>query len=211
MKPEYGPTLGRLLAPRWHAASRLTRWLLGVAAAALLAALVAAGLTLANSTFSRGGRVPFSFSYRDLYRTAPDPGGYVKVERRHSNGALADAFAVAPLRLAPYTGELSGELPLYASSYARELSTRYRGFVLGGEGKSTVNGVSAYNVYYTALVEGRRLFGRDVLLLPERARAREGVVISMLTTRTKGAELVSPTEVAAKGVLALPLKSFTIG
>jgi hypothetical protein len=211
MKPEYGPTLGRLLAPRWHAASRLTRWVLVLVCVGLLAALLAAGLTLSNSTFSRGGSVPFSFSYRDLYRTAADPGGYVKVQRRHSDGALADSFAVAPLRLAPYSGELTGELPLYASSYIRELSRRHRGFVLGGEGKSTVNGVAAYNVYFTALVEGHRLFGRDVLLLPERAGAREGVVISMLTTRTNGAKLVSPTEVAAKGVLALPLKSFTIG
>ena len=25
MKPEYGPTLGRLLAPRWHAATRRVR------------------------------------------------------------------------------------------------------------------------------------------------------------------------------------------
>ncbi len=49
---------------------------------ALVAVLVGAFLTLENAHYSHGGRVPFSFSYRDLYRAAPDPGGYVKIESR---------------------------------------------------------------------------------------------------------------------------------
>ena len=54
-------------------------------------------------------------------------------------------------------------------------------FVLRGEGKTRVNTVPAYDVLYTATVEGREMYGRDVLLLPERAGAREGVEIVMLT------------------------------
>src|SRR5271156_1311170 len=112
MKPQYGPTLGRLLSPRWRAASPLVRWAVIASGVALLGLAIAAALTLENAKFSHGRRVPFSFSYRGLYRTTPDPGGFVKVQRLDSEGRLEDSFAVGPLLLARYTGELSGELPL---------------------------------------------------------------------------------------------------
>ena len=212
VKPEYGPTLGRLLAPRWHAASRLLRGAVVLAGVGLLAVVVAAALTLENASFSHGGRVPFSFSYRGLYRVAADPGGYVKVERRHADGTIRDSFAVGPLRLAPYSGELQGELPLYATGYIASLSRRTPGFALRGEGKTKVNNlISAYDVFYSTVVDGRKLYGRDIMLLPERPQAREGVTITMLSTPTKRSELASPLEVAISGILLRPLKSFTIG
>ena len=83
--------------------------------------------------------MPFSFSYRDLYRVAPDPGGYVKVQSRWHGGALKYSFAVDPLRLPRYTGEASAELPLYAAGYIRRLSGRYDEFELRGEGKTRIN------------------------------------------------------------------------
>src|SRR6266571_2720995 len=94
IKAEYGPTVGRLLSPRWRAAPPLARRAVIATAVGLLVLIVAAVLTLENATFSQGGRVPFSFSYRSLYRVAPDPGGYVKIQRRRSDGRLEDSFAV---------------------------------------------------------------------------------------------------------------------
>jgi len=208
MKPEYGPTLGELLAPRWRAASPLARRAVIAVGVGLLVAIVAAVLTLENSSFSHGGRVPFSFSYRDLYSVGPDPGGYVKVQRRSSSGRLEDSFAIDPLRLPPYSGSLSGELPLYASNYIRGLSRQDRDFALRGEGKTKVNGIpTAYDVFYTTVVEGRTMYGRDFLLLPERPGVREGVNIVVLMAPRPG--VISPSEVAASGILVRPLKSFT--
>jgi hypothetical protein len=211
MKPEYGPTLGRLLAPRWRAASPLARWAVIASALALPALILALALTLENAMFSHGGRVPFSFSYRGLYRTAPDPGGYVKVQRRRSDGRLKDSFAVDPLQLPPYSGELSGELPVYAAAYIRGLSQLYPDFVLRGEGKTKVNTVPAYNIFYTAVLDGQRIYGRDVLLVPERPGARDGVDIVMLTTPKANSQVISPLQVASVGVLMRPLKTFTLG
>jgi hypothetical protein len=211
IKPEYAPTLGQLLSPRWRGASPLARGTAMAAGVLLLALLVAAVLTLENATFSHGGKVPFSFAYRGLWRVAADPGGYVKVQRRRPSGALEDSYAVAPLVLPPYSGELSGELPLYASGYIRALAQRDPGFVLRGEGKTRVNGVPAYHVLYSALVEGRRMLGRNVLLLPERAGAREGVEIVMRTSPTANPQVESPLEVALTGVLLRPLKTFSFG
>ena len=211
MKREYGPTLGALLAPRWRAASALTRRTLTVAGIALLVAIVAGVLTLLNATYSHGGAVPFYFSYRGLHRVAPDPGGYVKVERRHADGTVRDSFAVLPLLLPRYSGGLSGELPLYAAGYIRALGQRYPGFELRGEGKTKVNNMPAYHVFYRALVEGRHVYGRDVLIVPERQGARDGVDIVMLTPFPRASKLTSPMEVANKGILATPLKSFSLG
>ena len=211
MKPQYGPTLGQLLAPRWQRASRPARAAVIAAAIALLLLAVAAALTLENAKFHEGGRVPFSFSYRGLYRTRPEPGGFVKVQRLDSQGRLEDSFAVAPLLLPRYTGELSGELPLYATGYISGLKRRDPQFVLDTEGKTKVNTVPAYTISYTTVLDGRLMWGRNVLLLPERKGVREGVVIAMLMNPETERAITSPPEVATHGILERPLETFTLG
>jgi hypothetical protein len=211
MKPQYGPTLGHLLAPRWRAASRPARWAVIALGIALVALIIGAGLTLENAKYSRGGRVPFSFSYRGLYRVTPEPGSYVKVQRRSSSGRLEDSFAVRPLRLPAYAGGLSGELPLYAAGHRKVLAQRDPQLVLRGEGKTRVNTVPAYNIFYTTVVEGRLMYGRNVLLLPEKSGAREGVEIVMLTSPTANPQVTSPSLIASAGILERPVETFSIG
>jgi hypothetical protein len=211
VKREYRPTLGDLLAPRWRAAPPLARRSMIALGVGLVALIVAVVLTLLNPVYSHGGRVPFSFPYRGLYRTAAEPGGYVRVEKRSSSGRLLYAFAVDPLELPPYRGELTGELPIFASAYIRSLERRDPGAVIRGEGKTRVNSVPAYDVLYTAPIEGRQMYGRDVLLLPERRGAREGVAIVMLTAEDATKQVAGPIEVATTGVLFGPLRGFQIG
>ncbi len=207
LKPEYGPTLGELLAPRWHAASRLVRAIVVALGVGLLAFAVGAALTLENAHYSHGGPAPFSFSYRGLYRTAPAPGEYVQV-RNPARGTLRNSFAVGPLRLPPYTTSLNAELPVYATAYISGLRHRYSGFVLRGEGKTRVNTVPAYTIAYTAQIAGRTIYGRDILLLPERTGARDGVHIVMLSAPT--AQVKGPLLVGTAGVLERPLETFTL-
>lgn len=211
MKPEFGPTLGQLLAPRWRAASRLLRTVVILAGLAVPLLAVAVALTLEKAHYSHGGSLPFSFSYRDLDRVAPDPGGYVKVQSHAADGSVKYSYAVDPLTLPPYVGGLSGELPLYAAGYIAELSHSYSGFVLRGEGKTRVNKVPGYEVLYTAQVDGREMFGRNVLLLPERPGIRQGVKIVMLNAATATSQVASPMEVASAGALVNPLKTFAFG
>jgi hypothetical protein len=210
LKSQYGPTLGRLLAPRWHAAPRVVRGAVIATGASLVVLGVAAVFTLWPATISHGGAAPYHFNYRGLYRTAPAPGEDVRIERRSDRG-LEDSFAVSPLRLPPYAGFLSAELPLYASGYIEGLRGKFSGFVLRGEGKTRVNKVPAYNVLYTATVMGREMYGRDVLLLPDRAGARDGVAIEMLSLPSASSKVSSPLEVAGAGVLEKPLTTFTFG
>jgi hypothetical protein len=211
IKAEYGPTLGRLLSPRWQAASPLTRGLVRLLALGLVALAVGAFLTLENAHYSHGGRVPFSFSYRGIFRVPPAGGEWVRLERRGAGGVLEDSFAVRPLVLPRYVGSLSGELPLYAAGYIRGLRAHDADFVLRSEGKTRVNTVPAYNVEYTTRVDGRTMFGRDVLLVAQKPGERDGVNIVMLTSPTANAQVTSPLEVASEGVLLKPLKTFTLG
>ncbi len=64
---------------------------------------------------------------------------------------------------------------------------------------------------YTAEVDGREMYGREILLLPERAGVREGVDIVMLTSPTASSQIDSPLEVGTTGVLLRPLKTFAFG
>ncbi len=207
LKPQYGPTLGRLLEPRWRSAAPAARALAIAIGLALLAVAVGSVLTLLDASYSQGGPVPFSFKYRGLYRTAPDPGGYVKVARS-SGGRLDNSYAIAPLRLGGYRGSVTGELPLFAAGYTRTLAQRFVGFRLEGEGKTRISStLGGYDVLYSAIVDGRKMYGRDVMLLPPRSGVREGVVIEMLSSQP--ASVSKP--VANSGVLEKPLKTFTFG
>jgi hypothetical protein len=209
MKSEYGPTLGQLLAPRWHAASRLARAVVIGLVVGLLVLAAAIALRLQSASYSQGGKVPFSFHYKDLYRVPADPGAYVKVQSRDGDGALKYFYEVYPLTLPPYTGAVSGALPRYASGYISQLSAGSTSFELRGEGKTRVNTVPGYQVLYTVRIAGREVYGRNVLLLPPREGVRRGVEIVMLTAATASAEVKAPSEVASTGVLLRPLKTFT--
>jgi hypothetical protein len=211
IKPEYGPTLGRLLSPRWRAASPLARGVVRVCIAGFIALAIGAFLTLENAHYSQGGAVPLSFAYRGLDRVQPLPGELVRLERHTAAGRLEDSFALERLDLPAYTGELSGVLPVYAAGYIRELRARYKDFALQAEGKTRVNTVPAYQVVYTAQVDGQTMWGRNVLLLAEKPGIRRGVKIVMLTTPTANKEVKTPQEVAANGVLLRPLKTLMLG
>jgi hypothetical protein len=208
LKPQYGPTLGKLLEPRWRSAAPIVRAIAIAASLALVALAAGVVLTLLDAGYSHGGRIPFSFKYRGLYRTTPDPGGLVKVQRTSAGGRFKDSYAVAPLALGAYHGSVTGELPLFASAYTRTLARRFSDFRLEGEGKTRISStLGGYDVLYTALIDGHVYYGRDVMLLPERSSAREGVVVEMLSSQP--ATIAKP--VASSGVLEVPLKTFAFG
>lgn len=216
LESKYGPTLGELLAPRWQRASMELRLLWMTTAALLVAAIAGAALALASPTLAHGGPMPFSFSYAGLYRTSPAKGGYAKVQRV-VDGRLEDSFAVGPFVLPPYHGALGAALAMYATGYVRRLTAArvpgQSGFVLRGQGSTQIDAVSnyaTYNVFYTTIVQKREMYGRNVLLLPDRPEARQGVEITMLTTVAGNHQVTSPLDVGVKGTLEEPLGTFAL-
>lgn len=211
VKRDYGPTLGRMLSPRWHRAGTAAKALVIAAGIGLLALTAAVVLTLEPARYSHGGALPFSFTYKGLYREAPEPGGYVRVAKHYPDGSIKYSYAVNPLQLPPYSGDVSGALPVYATGYAKRLAARFPGLRQRGEGKTRVNKVPAYQVLYSVNKDGRELYGRNVLLLPQKPGARRGVEIAMLTAAGATKEVKEPGEVASDGVLLRPLKTFSFG
>jgi hypothetical protein len=207
LKPQYGPTLGKLLEPWWRSAIPAVRAIVIVAGVALLVLAAGVVLTLLDTSYSHGGRVPFSFKYKGLYRTTPDPGGYVRVARSSAE-QLDDSYAVAPLQIGSYGGSVTGQLPVFAAGYTHRLAKRFPNFRLEGEGKTRISSTLAgYDVLYSTRIDGRKIYGRDVMLLPGHRGAREGVVIEMLSSEP--ASVSKP--VASSGVLEAPLKTFSFG
>jgi hypothetical protein len=220
LKSEYRPTLGELLAPRWRRASLGVRTLWVAAVALVVAAIAGAALTLASPTVAHGGPVPFSFSYAGLHRTDPAPGGYARAQRV-VDGRLEDSFAVGPFLLPLYQGALGAALAMYGSGYIQRLAAGeggphtpgQSGFVLRGQGSTQIDAVGSYatyNVFYTTTVQGREMYGRNVLLLPDRQGARRGVEITMLTAIAGNHQVTSPLDVGVKGALEEPLGTFAL-
>jgi hypothetical protein len=209
LKPEYQPSLGRLLSPRWRATSRPVRALIVAVAIGVIVLAIGGILTLLPAALSYRGPVSFHFHYRGLYRVAPDPGGYGKVARSRG-GRVVDSFAVEPLHLPPYQGDLGAELPLYAAGYIRQLSARYPQFDLQGEGKTRVNTVPAYIIQYSARVGGQLMDGHDLFVLPG-PRTHDGVTIVMQSVRSASSTSTAPLMISVADILHQPLSTFYFG
>jgi hypothetical protein len=215
LRPEFGPTLGDLLAPRWRSLRRGTRRAL-IAAAVAAVAVGALGVRAAvggDHEFVHRSAPAFNLRWHEpLRRVAPQPGEYLRLESRRGSLFL-QSFAVRRLELPAYRGNPDGEFPIYAESHIAGLAGRLEGFQRTcdgcGEGKARINDVAGYSINFEAKIGKRTLYGRDVLLVPDEKGARVGVVLEMRAT--PAARVAGPETVGSGGVLKLPLRSFRFG
>ena len=157
-----------------------------------------------------GRTVTFNLRYsRTLQRVATPPGAYARIEQRSAGGRLLRWFEIDPLRLAPFRGEISGALPVFATRYIAGLSGRLPGFLLQSEVKTRVNLNPGYTFTYSFTLDGRPMFGRVVMLVPALSGTRDGVLLSMGTIPST--LVPGPDQVAANDVLQVPLRSFRFG
>ncbi|MGZ8634693.1 MAG: hypothetical protein ACXWZZ_12695, partial [Solirubrobacteraceae bacterium] len=120
------PTLRELVAPLPRRARR--------ALAALAALVVVAIVVLALGAEGRGPQFvhrvapEFNFAYGSvLKRERPQDGEYVRLVRRRGD-VFVQSFAVEPLRLPAYDGDVGGILPIVADARIAELRRRHPGF-----------------------------------------------------------------------------------
>jgi hypothetical protein len=219
VKPQFGPTLPALLAPRWRRASRPVRL--------AVAAVGAVVLLLALVTVVRGGPgaanettvvvdTPPGFNLRHgeaLARVDPRPAELLRLEGRRGELFL-QSFAVTPLLLAPYRGLPGGTYPVAAERLKERLAARFPEFELVEEGRTRINEVPGYEVVFRAhdRVSQRRLYGRFVMLVPltePPTPQRRGFVLELLATPASG--VPNAGLVGDQGQLKLPLRSFRFG
>jgi hypothetical protein len=209
----YRPTLAELVRGR---SGRRARWGLGLLLAAV--AVVAVGLAAlwAFSPSNRGTEYihreapAFNFAYtEDMELARPQGDEYVRVERRRDDGLFLDSFAVLPLRLPAYRGDVGGFLPAFADRELAALRRRYDELELVQEGKTRVVETPGYSLVWRAREGERRLYGRTVLLPEPVPGARGGVRLEMVVTPAAGAATAS--DAGARGATKRPYRTFRFG
>lgn len=217
LRPEFGPGLPTLLAPRLRWSVRRTRLvLLGLFAFLIVAqgarVMLASGSSLTNDAIVREP-VAFTLGYRDgMERVAPQAEEALRLET--PAGAKTDeTFTVAPLMLAPYDGDQAGVLPVLAAREVPRLEASFpTDFRYRGDGRARINELPGHQVLFQTRIGGRLYYGKRFFLLPEvepPAQAREGVIITLLSRYSTATPSVDA--VGVFGQMKGPLRSFRVG
>ena len=202
------PTLDEATA-RWPRPVRI-----GLLVAAALVVLALFLISLSPDTRGepviREGSPSFNFARTpDLLPAEPAFDQWLRFARVREDGLFVQSFAVAPLAIPAYRGEVSGILPIAAEATIEQLRRRHAGFELVQEGKTRVNEVPAYAVAFNARDGERRIFGKSVLLAEPEPGARRGVRLDMLTTYAGGVSRA--TDVGIDGAIKQPFRTFRFG
>jgi hypothetical protein len=207
VQPQYGPTLLALLRPR----SLRVRLAAGALVVLLAIAVVVVAIRSApdETVVLIHKPITFNFAYGPLMRRTSEPGALVALERRRGDVFL-ESFAVRDLRLPAYTGAVGGMLPLWSDGYMKRLEKAHPDYRFVAEGRTRINNGVGYSIAYRGSVDGRALFVRHFLIVPEFPDGqRHGVVLELRTTYAAGTS--NATDVGLHGQVKMPLRSFRFG
>jgi hypothetical protein len=207
VKPQYGPSLVAMLAPRPLA----VRIAAGAFAALLVVAVVlVAQRARADETFVLERKpVTFNLAYGPQFHRVPKAGTLLALSHTR-NGLFLDSYVVRELDLPPYRGAVGGMLPVYAFDYLARQRKRYPGYEFVNEGRTRINNGVGYAVTFRAKRGARTLYVKHLLLVEELPDGhRKGVVIELTSTAAAGTP--NATEIGNHGALKQPLRSFRFG
>jgi hypothetical protein len=189
-RPEFGPSLPAWLRARFGVPPLVT---LAVAGVLALLAAVAIVRTL-SSPNAPGTQVThasppvFNLLYPPalMHPVRARPGELMRVEGHR--GKLTTEIVVRPLKLPAYKGDVThGLLPVYADAFADAQAKLLPGFLLTSEGRARVNNGVGYEMVFQSVRPGRRVYGRDVLLVPDDMTEGKGLVtLSLRQTKPGG-------------------------
>jgi hypothetical protein len=211
VREEFGPTLPELLGARLRVAPR-TIWRV-VGAIGMLAVLVVIWLAFLRGTPGQEATVvrdpvAYNLVYTDaLHRVAPRSGETLRLQ---TSAGPPQSFAVRPLRLAPYKGDVSAALTLLSARLIRQMGAQYPGFLWRGDGRVNINKQPGYQIVFQARIGGRTTYGKRVLLVagPDPPPST-GLDITMLSARSPA--IPRADAVGANGPLKTPLRSVRFG
>jgi hypothetical protein len=208
VRPEYGPSLPQVLQARFGVPTRVA----GAVVVALVVVAVAVALVARGGdvAYLHSGKPVFNLRYSGgaLHKSPPKPGILFQLIGRRGDLFL-QSMTVRPLHLPPYRGAVSGLLPVFAEPHVRAVSHRFQDFLPLGEGKARVGDAPGYQVGFRAKLDGRTVYGREILIVPDQPGAREGVVLTILQTNAAGAHAVD--DVGTVGAIKKAYRSFRFG
>ena len=168
VRPEFEPTLPKLVRQRTGLRERTTVLLLALALAALVVAVVLVRPRVDRiSSVTHGDDPAFTLQYRnDLFESVePRPGELARLEG--SRGRQSVTMTVRPLELPAHEGDVAHALlPVYASGHIEELAGQLDDFQLRAEHRARVHDAPGYEIRFRTGPPGRRTFGSDLMLVP---------------------------------------------
>jgi len=214
VRPEFGPTLAEVVAPRVRAlprAGRLAFWAL-VAVLAALVVLAAMLLVRGDDRAHVIVREPVAFNLvhgDGLGRVAPRGRETLRLQTP-AGAAAPQVFAVTPMRLAPYKGDVTAALMGLTPRMIDRMRSELPGFVWRGDGRVNINKQPGYEIIYQYRRDGRTTYGRRVMLVPDaETPPREGVDITLVARRSPAVPRVDA--VGTEGQLRTALRSLRFG
>jgi len=216
VRPEFGPTLPELLAPRVRALPRAAQIALAVLAALVVAGAVYVVVHRREADERPQAVVRSPIAYNLLY-TAPlervAPRGRETLRLQTRAGASApQSFTVTPYKLPPYKGDATGILTLQSANMITQMRRTIPGFVWRGDGRVNYNRQPGYEILYQAKIDGRTTYGRRTILLPGGdTPPREGVDISMVAARSDSIPRVDAVGATNGTALKTAIRSFRFG
>jgi hypothetical protein len=178
-RPGFGPSLPALLRRRFGIPPVVT---LAVVSVVALVSAVAIVIAIARPP-SPGTQVVhssppvFNLLYQPafMHQARAHPGELMRIEGKR--GKLSVSIVVRPLKLPRYDGDVThGLLPVYADRFADEQAKILPGFELATEGRARVNNGVGYEIGFQSVRPGMRVYGRDVLLVPDDPEEGKGLV-----------------------------------
>jgi hypothetical protein len=214
VRPEFGPTLPELLAPRVRALPLVVRVALAAVAALVVVALAAVALRDSRETRAHAVvREPIAFNLvypPSLVRVRPHGRETLRLETRAGNPD-PQSFAVTPFTLPPYHGDSTGVLTLMSANLIARMRATIPGFVWRGDGRVNYNRQPGYEILFQSKVGGRTTYGRRTMLVPGGdTPPREGVDIMILAARSEAIPRVDAVA-ASSGALKTAIRSFRFG
>jgi len=216
VRPEFGPTLPELLAPRVRALPRAAQVALAVIAALLVAGAAYAVVHKRESDARPQAVVRSPIAYNLIYGSPLErvaPRGRETLRLQTASGAPApQRFTVTPYRLPPYKGDATGILTLQSANMIAQMRRTIPGFVWRGDGRVNYNRQPGYEILYQAKIDGRTTYGRRTVLVPgDDTHPREGVDISMVAARSDATPRVDAVGATNGSALKTAIRSFRFG
>ena len=215
VRPEFGPSLPELLAPRVRALPRLVQAAL---AAVVLLIVLAAALVLFRKEEDANRqtvvvRSPIEYNLvvaPPLARVAPRGRETLRLETPAGTKAPM-LYTVTPYRLPPYHGDSTGILTFESANMIARMRRTIPGFVWRGDGRVNYNRQPGYEILYQANIGGRTTYGRRTVLVPGGdAPPKEGLDITMQAARSAAIPRVDAIG-AANGPLKTAIRSLRFG
>jgi hypothetical protein len=145
-----------------------------------------------------------------MHQARAHPGELMRIEGKH--GKLSVSIVVRPMKLPRYDGDVThGLLPVYADRFADEQAKILPGFELATEGRARVNNGVGYEIGFQSVRPQRRVYGRDVLLVPDDPEEGRGAVLLSLRQRKDSGEKLTPRERNLAYVARKAYRSFRFG